>query len=88
MTNDLEKDKEVSELIKGILDIDKQLISPNRDKVIDLLQKAQNKFLKESITYEISYAINKNGSIVDINNIPTEVLLEKLPYYRQLYNCR
>ena len=88
MTNDLEKDKEVSELIKGILDIDKQLISPNRDKVIDLLQKAQNKFLKESITYEISYAINKNGSIVDINNIPTEVLLEKLPYYRQLYNSK
>ena len=85
MNNEIEDDKEIADLIKTILEINKQITNPEREKVIELLKKAQNKYPLQSETFENVTAKITKGNIVGIETISTSTLVSKLPYYKSLY---
>lgn len=85
MINDILNSKEIAELLNDILKIKGQLSNPDRDEIINILIKAQRKYPKDSAIYETTQSIVNKGSIVSIENIPTNVLLSKLPVYQAFY---
>ena len=81
----IEDEKEVIELIKAIQDINMQIANPNRSEIIEILKKAQQKFILESAMYENTIAVKSNSKLTKIDDIDTNTLYTKLPYYKSLY---
>lgn len=80
--------KEISEIVYDILEIDEQLNSdnPKRDKLIEIILKAKQKFLIEVCEYEGN--IIKNQSFAKrctVFELSINELFQRLPYYRDLY---
>lgn len=75
--------EEIVETIKDILDIQEQQMNPNREKIEDILKKAQRDFPIESTMFELGGA-DSNG-LLPIETIDSNVLYNKLPYCKFLY---
>lgn len=80
--------KEISEIVHDILEIDEQLNSnnPQRDKLIEIILKAKQRFFSEVCDYEGN--IIKNQSFAKrctVFELSTNELFQRLPYYRELY---
>lgn len=79
----METEKEIIETIKDIVDIQEQQINPNRKNIEEILKKAKRDFFVESAIFEICGADNRG--LLPIENIDSNVLYNKLPYYKSLY---
>ena len=79
----METEKEIIETIKDIVDIQEQQINPNRKNIEEILKKAKRDFFVESAIFEIGGADNRG--LLPIEDIDSNVLYNKLPYYKSLY---
>lgn len=80
-------EKEISEIIKDIQDIDKQLNSSytNREKLQEITLKAKFKFQKEAVTYEAMEELKPNTKYISIDQMSITDFIQRLPFYKSLY---
>ena len=84
----MNKKVEIIEIVKDIQDIDKQIRAeyPSIEQLQNINIKAKAKFPKETSEYEIANSlISGNSTMTPINVAPANILLNRLPFYRNLY---
>ena len=81
---DYKEDKEILEVIKDLIDIRIQETKPTDEKLKKVIKSVKAKFPKESNVFEIAEAQGNINNITFIDNIPTKVLYNKLPFYKLL----
>lgn len=84
----LEKDKEIADLIKHIEDINEQLEKPTNEGIRKVIKDVQNTIQKETISYELSQAQGKLDIIKPIDDIDINVLYNKLTDYKLMCKCK
>lgn len=86
MIKELEKYHEIKEIIESITEIDNELNSTFHDieKLRTIHKKAKSKFFLETSAYEKGVMLKTNNT-VSIDDAPLELLLDRLPLYKILY---
>ena len=75
------EDREISDLIKHIKDINKQMQNPSNE-IRNVIKDIQKSLPTESITYEVLSSQGYNTKLVSIDIIDINVLYQKLPAYK------
>ena len=86
--NTLNKQQNIKTLNAAIKQIDEQLNSnnPQRDKLIEIILKAKQRFFSEVCDYEGNIIKNQSFSKrCTVFELSTNELFQRLPYYRELY---
>lgn len=73
-------DEEIIDLIKNITDINVQQLNPDKDELVNLINKLQQKFTTQSLLYETQGLTDFNLS--PLNEIDINLLVNKLPAYK------
>lgn len=83
----LKEAKEILDIVHDIKEIDEQLNSknPQIDKLQEITLKAKQKFPNETGVYEVSQSLKPGTEFIPVNQMPINELLQRLPYYRNLY---